>query len=190
MRFGQKDADLQRLAARNDFRAIIVHALKKHLRKARSVLPLPPQTSSRVLPQYYTFRFAQTEDSAIYGLLKAIPAGSRSVAIKRLIRHSMAQCDLRDLSPDPELVMPRKPQARKRNPAKTKAHPPNVAPKSATLPVNSATPTSSPMPAPKPPEPVPQPKPIPPQLSKPKPDPAPRPTSTFSADDEDVFDGI
>lgn len=183
LRFGQKDADLKLLASRDDFRAIIVHALKKHLRKARRVLPLPQQAPSYGLSNYYTFRFAQSEDKDIFDLLQAIPSGYRSIAIKRLIRHAMAQCDLRDLCPYPELVMPRKPHERKRS--RTQSQQSTPTPKS--IPIMATEPAQGPKPETSP-------KPTPMPYPKSQPQLQPKPTVPFapnlSVDDEDVFSGI
>lgn len=96
LRCGQKERDLILLGSQYRLSDMVRLAVENYLGITEEQIPLPPMRSARKEAFFTVVLNSETAPEAVE-LFKKIPEGYRSTAVKLLLRHAMASCDLRAL---------------------------------------------------------------------------------------------
>ena len=97
LRCGQKDGDLILLGSQYRLSDMVRLAVENYLGITEERIPLPPMRSAQKEAFFTVVLSSETAPEAVE-LFKEIPEGYRSTAVKLLLRHAMASCDLRSLT--------------------------------------------------------------------------------------------
>lgn len=97
VRLSAKDNDILLLLTECRLKKLTLQAVRYYLGLTDATLVLPEYSS--VEPRYASCVIRQDDGQQEYDLLKSMPPGNRSTAVKMMIRYAMEWCDIRHLLP-------------------------------------------------------------------------------------------